>query len=151
MDCGADLKLGDEKTPDGAVSASNKSNSKPYLAPSSTTSSITMTESPAKPVPLDVRAQFGANLFLLSGVELAHVILKLEQECPETLEHLREVTDSNDNNKAIDPPRLEINIDAIPAPLFEELSSYVEARVGTRANEPVKMEEAARPKKKKKT
>lgn len=64
-------------------------------------------------------------------MELAHVILQLERECPEALEHLKE-TSSEEDGRCLDPPRLEINVDALPTLLFEELSKYVEARVGTK-------------------
>jgi hypothetical protein len=156
VDCGADLKPGDEKSPDGAPSSSSKSKDSKQAATPDTPSSVPETSSstatPTKPLPLDTRAQFGANLFLLSGVELAHVIVQLERDCPTALEHLPEV--DGVDGKCLDPPRLEINVDAIPASLFEELSHYVEARVGTKGavETPVKSEDSAsRPKKRKKT
>ena len=139
VNCGVDLKSGDDKAPEGGAASSSSSSKTSNLKQAPPPAPAT-TESPAKPVPLDVRARFGANLFLLSGVELAHVILQLERECPEALEHL---------NAKDDPPRLEINVDAIPDLLFDDLSTYVEGRVGTRDGS-IKAEDS-RPKKKKKT
>ncbi|CAB9525499.1 Bromodomain testis-specific protein [Seminavis robusta] len=131
MDCGADLKDGDESVPDAPPSSTSKSGSsaKDRSAPAAVPSS------PDKPVPLDARARFGANLFLLSGVELAHVIMKLEQECPHVLEHLSDEVVTDETTPGAEPafaPKLEINVDAIDAQLFTELSNFVEERVGSK-------------------
>lgn len=69
---------------------------------------------------LDARARFGSNLFLLSGVELGHVMTTCELECPEALE-----TCGNDRNK------IEINVDAIPTDIFANLNTYVTQKVGS--------------------
>jgi len=68
---------------------------------------------------LDARARFGSNLFLLSGIELGHVITTCELECPEALE-----TCGNDRNK------IEINVDSIPTDIFANLNTYVTQKVG---------------------
>jgi hypothetical protein len=111
--------------------------------------------SPASTNPtLDARTKFGANLFLLSGIELAHVIMTLEQECPYALEHVKEEVqledDPNNNESKAVSPKLEINVDEISHAVFSELSAYVTDKVGTKGHSDVKMDDitASRPKKK---
>jgi hypothetical protein len=159
VDCGADLKDGDEELADAAPSpssragstTSSKDRSTPTNEPTSSATAVTTATDTS--VPLDVRARFGANLFLLSGIELARVIMKLEQECPQVLEHISDelvVEDSTPGSEPIVAPKLEINVDAIENPLFTELSNYVQELVGSKGFH--EMEEAPpRPKKKKKT
>lgn len=72
----------------------------------------------ANTTPLDVRARFGANLFLLSGVELGTVFTDLELHCPEALESWSE-------------SKTEINVDAIPTKIFTRLQKYVNGLVGS--------------------
>jgi hypothetical protein len=69
---------------------------------------------------LDARAKFGANLFLMSGSELGHVMTTLELECPRVLESWEE-------------QKVEINVDEIPPKVFSTLQSYVSSKVGTRS------------------
>jgi hypothetical protein len=69
---------------------------------------------------LDARARLGANLFLLSGSELGHVMTTLEVQCPEVLEMWG--TD-----------KVEILVDDIPSKIFAHLNSYVSDKVGTRS------------------
>jgi len=83
-------------------------------SPSSGPSSV-----PAAPPTLDARARFGSNLFLLSGVELGHVLTTCELECPDALE-----TCGNDRCK------IEINVDDIPTDIFANLNTYVTQKVG---------------------
>jgi hypothetical protein len=69
---------------------------------------------------LDARARLGANLFLLSGSELGHVMTTLEVQCPEVLEMW-------------DKDKVEILVDDIPSKIFAHLNSYVSDKVGTRS------------------
>lgn len=108
---------------------------------------------------LDVRARFGSNLFLLSGVELGYVMTTCELECPEVLESwtsvIRQPTDggsdennndgnnnndnSNNNNltggkkQPLYEANIEINVDAIPSDVFAKLNTYVTSKVGHRS------------------
>lgn len=90
---------------------------------------------------LDSRARLGANIFLLSGVELGHLVTTLELECPNAL-----IEDGS--------TQMEINIDAIPPDVFGRLSKFVESKVGKRslldANHDDDESEERIPKKKKK-
>lgn len=104
------------KTPKSSSSASNLSDSK-----SSPSSSAT-----SKP-PLDARAQFGSNLFLLSGMELGHVISACEDQCPECLENVRGAKGNGDCH-------IEINVDLIPSKVFDVLNAYVSGKVGGGGN-----------------
>jgi len=69
--------------------------------------------------PLDVRARFGANLFLLSGIELGIIISDLESSCP----HVLESWGGTDSSK------IEINVDEIPLKIFTRLQKYVHGLV----------------------
>jgi hypothetical protein len=89
---------------------------------------------PAAPSTLDARARFGGNLFLLSGVELGHVLTTCELDCPDALE-----TVGNDRNK------IEINVDAIPTDIFATLNTYVTHKVGKNGNNDGKSEGASSP------
>ena len=100
-------------TPKSSSKSSSSSSSKAEV--SSPASVALPTEKPT----LDARARFGSNLFLLSGVELGHVITTCELECSEALE-----TCGNDRNK------IEINVDAIPTDIFANLNTYVTQKVG---------------------
>jgi hypothetical protein len=106
----------------------NGSSSKPTSAnkpSSSSKSSKSSKDSSAPPPPvtpsLDTRAKFGANLFLLSGIELGHVMTTLEMECPRVLEIWGE-------------SKVEINVDEIPPKLFAQLTTYVSNKVGTKTH-----------------
>lgn len=74
------------------------------------------------PPTLDARARFGSNLFLLSGVEMGHVLATCELECPEALE-----TCGGKLN-------IEINVDKIPTEVFANLNTYVTSKVGNNNN-----------------
>jgi hypothetical protein len=68
------------------------------------------------PPKLDARAKFAANLLLLSGVHLGHIIQTLEKNCPDALES---------GPKLQIPEKLEIDIDKItPAEVFHTVSQY---------------------------
>jgi hypothetical protein len=105
------------KATNTSTSKSSKSSSSKENAPS--TSEMEPSSSSAGDIPLDDRAKMGANMFLLSGSELGHVMTRLELECPIVLE-------TWDNQK------IEINVDAIPPNIFTSLQSYVSEKVGTR-------------------
>jgi hypothetical protein len=65
---------------------------------------------------LDVRAKLAANLYLLNGVQLGHVISVLEKKCPEALE----------TEPLAVPEKMEILIDKIQPPaLFNSISQFV--------------------------
>lgn len=100
--------------------------------------------SPAKQPPLDVRAQFGANLFLLSGMDLGYVISTCEEECPTALENVRGGDESCCH--------IEINVDKIPPKIFDLLNTYVSNKVGIDATDATSTHSAdvGRPKKKQK-
>ncbi|MGK3752747.1 MAG: hypothetical protein ACI8RD_005052 [Bacillariaceae sp.] len=74
------------------------------------------------PPTLDARARFGSNLFLLSGVEMGHVLATCELECPEALETC--------GGKL----SIEINVDKIPTEVFANLNTYVTSKVGNNNN-----------------
>jgi len=157
VDCGADLTTGFESAPvtssmpdaaDDGSGSNDHTGASPNGGPS------------MAPLPLDTRTRFAANLFLLSGIELAHVIMKLEQQCPHVLEQLTEEVEKDENSGKAISPKLEVNIDAIEPALFEELSAYVLERVGSKGHSDVKVDHVAadvptasksRPKKKRKT
>jgi hypothetical protein len=68
------------------------------------------------PPALDVRSRLAANLLLLNGVELGHVVSLLEQKAPTCLE-MSAVRD-----------KLEINLDALDATIFSEVSAFAAER-----------------------
>jgi hypothetical protein len=90
---------------------------------------------------LDARAKLAANLLLLTGPELGHVISRLEQACPAALEILapdskhavqaaaavhNSKSSSNSNARPCTaiPGKMEIVLDLVEAPLLKELSEY---------------------------
>jgi len=73
------------------------------------------------PPKLDARARFAANLMLLNGVHLGHVVQMLEKQCPAALE----------SEPLQVPQMMEIIIDKIePADTFNAVASYVAEKVG---------------------
>lgn len=129
---GEDLEEGDEPTTksDGANKSSSGSKAK--------VSSSKENPSPAleRPPVLDARARFGANLFLLSGVELGWVFTELELHCP----------------KALDPwgeAKVEINVDEIPSETFSRLNKYVSDLLSTDGTNPTFDSEIPKKKKRK--
>jgi len=73
------------------------------------------------PPKLDARARFAANLMLLNGVHLGHVVQMLEKQCPAALE----------SEPLQVPHMMEIIIDKIePADTFNAVASYVAEKVG---------------------
>lgn len=126
----AEFDVGEDFEPDGAKDTSASSFFKPRSkspkpsggADESSTGrpdSPTMSSLAGTPS-LDARANFAANIFLLSGVELGHVMTKLDLECPKALEAWGEA-------------KMEINVDAIPADVFANVNSYVQTKVGNRS------------------
>jgi hypothetical protein len=93
------------------------------LATASSPSSLRAeTPEPEAPPPtsLDTKAALSERLFLLSGVELGHVITLIEQQAPQALE---DVVGSN---------QVEIVMDALPPRTFAELDKYTRDKVGHR-------------------
>jgi hypothetical protein len=107
-----------------STSTNNKKTSSGTKTPKGSSSSASnLSDGKSSPVAkpsLDARAQFGANLFLLSGMELGHVISTCEEECPECLENVPGGKDCN----------IEINVDLIPTKVFDMLNTYVSGKVG---------------------
>lgn len=139
FDVGEDLmdeERSDENT--SKPSATTTSKSKSLSSKESSASKVEASGSPS----LDARAKFGANIFLLSGVELGHVMTTLELECPKVLE------EGYDDH-------VEINVDAIPPNVFANLNSYVSSKIGNRSlldvNRQDVLEERIPKKKKRKT
>jgi len=87
---------------------------------------------------LDGRAQFGADLFLLSGYELGYVMTQIEKECPQIL-------DSWGHEK------VELNVDAIPTEMYEKLRQYVHSKIGSKRSRKSSESSVGRPKKKKRS
>lgn len=69
---------------------------------------------------LDGKAQLASKIFLLSGMELAHVLTTIENCCPQALD---QVGDSS---------HIEINIDELDVKTFAEIDKYVKDKVATR-------------------
>jgi hypothetical protein len=153
VDVGADLTPGGDAAPETASSTKSASGrdggstskgGDPDDEPSHVASlgafAASRSSSPmpaaAAPPTLDIRARFGANLFLLSGKDLAHVIMRLEQECPHALEHVTEEVeveyeDGGQSEKTVSP-KLEINVDEIDPKVFTELVAYVADKLGAK-------------------
>lgn len=106
----------------GKISKSGRSSSL-NTSLTAASSSLGLSSVPAAPPTLDARARFGSNLFLLSGVELGHVLTTCELECPNALE-----TCGKKRYK------IEINVDAIPTDIFANLNTYVTQKVGNNGN-----------------
>jgi hypothetical protein len=126
-------------------SSKTGSSNKTPKASSGSSDSLKDDLSPVKLPPLDVRAQFGANLFLLSGMELGYVISTCEEECPSALENVRGGDESCCH--------IEINVDHIPSKVFDLLNTYVSGKVGhknTVEASSTHSAEGGRPKKKQK-
>ncbi len=67
---------------------------------------------------MDKKSKFSEKLFRLNGMELGHVIQTIESKCPEALEDIPSPT-----------PQVEINVDALPSPVFKELEAYLQEKV----------------------
>lgn len=83
---------------------------------SSSASLLGNTSVPTAPPALDVRSRLAANLLLLNGIELGHVVSLLEQKAPTCLE----VSSVRD--------KMEINLDALDGAVFSEVSSFAAER-----------------------
>mmetsp|Transcript_132889 Transcript_132889/g.384223 ORF Transcript_132889/g.384223 Transcript_132889/m.384223 type:complete len:249 (-) Transcript_132889:63-809(-) len=110
-DCGEDLD--EDGEPKEAKSPSSSASAPKSVA---STKETVSTASVANSANLDVRARFGANLFLLSGMELGHVFSELELNCPNVLESWGDA-------------KIEINVDEIPDDIFSRLQKYVNGLV----------------------
>jgi hypothetical protein len=106
-------------TPTTTTTTTTTNSSKSKSSTAKESSSSTAVETSGSPS-LDARAKFGANIFLLSGVELGHIMTTLELECPKVLE------EGYDDH-------VEINVDAIPANVFANLNSYLSSKIGSRS------------------
>jgi len=71
---------------------------------------------PPKGIGMDRKSKFSERIFRLNGMELGHVITTIETKCPQALQDL--------------PSSLvEINVDALPPPIFMQLEAYLQERV----------------------
>eukprot|EP00339_Tiarina_fusa_P011598 CAMPEP_0117004476 /NCGR_PEP_ID=MMETSP0472-20121206/5430_1 /TAXON_ID=693140 ORGANISM="Tiarina fusus, Strain LIS" /NCGR_SAMPLE_ID=MMETSP0472 /ASSEMBLY_ACC=CAM_ASM_000603 /LENGTH=247 /DNA_ID=CAMNT_0004705431 /DNA_START=63 /DNA_END=803 /DNA_ORIENTATION=+ len=119
-----EFDVGEDLDPDGAKSNSKSSNKSSKSSGGKDSGTPTGAQSSSSSTPsgtpsLDARATFGTNLFLLSGMELGHVITTLEIECPEVLETWGE-------------QKVEVVVDSIPANVFSSLNSYIVSKVGNK-------------------
>ena len=71
-------------------------------------------------ITLDSKAQLASRIFLLSGVELAHVMTTIENHCPQALDQVG------------DSAHIEINIDALDNKTFAALEKYTKDKISTR-------------------
>lgn len=71
-------------------------------------------------ITLDTKAQLASRIFLLSGLELAHVMTTIENHCPQALEQVG------------DSAHIEINIDELDKKTFAELEKYTKDKVSAR-------------------
>ena len=71
-------------------------------------------------VTLDNKALLASRIFLLSGVELAHVMTTIENHCPDALDQVG------------DSAHIEINIDALDNKTFTDLEKYTKDKISTR-------------------
>lgn len=79
---------------------------------------------------LDAKMKFASNLFLLSGMEIGHVMQVLDLRSPQALDSPCPTAESTDtsheeNKKQSASCEVEINVDAIDAKTFAELDRYV--------------------------
>mmetsp|Transcript_7620 Transcript_7620/g.10948 ORF Transcript_7620/g.10948 Transcript_7620/m.10948 type:complete len:285 (-) Transcript_7620:159-1013(-) len=70
-------------------------------------------------ITLDQKMNLGSNIFLLSGMELGHIMTKIEQKCPVAL-------------VGLGGEHVEINVDALDNRTLNELDRYVREKVGAR-------------------
>mmetsp|Transcript_11241 Transcript_11241/g.17374 ORF Transcript_11241/g.17374 Transcript_11241/m.17374 type:complete len:275 (+) Transcript_11241:190-1014(+) len=70
-------------------------------------------------ITLDQKMNLGSNIFLLSGMELGHIMTKIEQKCPVAL-------------VSLGGEHVEINVDALDNRTLNELDRYVREKVGAR-------------------
>jgi len=93
------------------------------LSASGKSSRGSMSPTPNGPITLDARVALGAKIFKLSGMELGHAINIIELRCPQALVGCGANAAAEDDGLRTD--ELEIDIDAIDSPTFNELSRYV--------------------------
>jgi hypothetical protein len=151
----------DDDDPRGASSRSSNGHRLSHASAMSSNGSVTSnnggggtSSSPSGggPASLDARAQLAANLLLLQGTELGHIIMTLERECPAALEvndsagqhqqqHDGSVNNSNgntttktatSNGRRTLPEKLEIVLDVLEGPLFTKIATYASERATIR-------------------
>lgn len=96
---------------------------------------------------LDVKTKFASNLFLLSGMEIGHVIQVLDLRCPQALDNpnptstnspaaVEAVTIGAEGNKRRKTmsANVEVNVEAIDGRTFGELDRYVKEKMLQRSN-----------------
>eukprot|EP00545_Synedropsis_sp_CCMP1620_P005970 CAMPEP_0119006644 /NCGR_PEP_ID=MMETSP1176-20130426/2438_1 /TAXON_ID=265551 /ORGANISM="Synedropsis recta cf, Strain CCMP1620" /LENGTH=233 /DNA_ID=CAMNT_0006958595 /DNA_START=44 /DNA_END=745 /DNA_ORIENTATION=- len=74
----------------------------------------------ATAITLDSKAQLASKIFLLSGMELSHVVTTIENRCPKALEQVGDST------------HIEINVDALDPRIFMDVEKYVKDKVTSR-------------------
>jgi hypothetical protein len=95
------------------------------------------------PASLDARAQLAANLLLLQGTELGHVLMTLERECPAALEvndagqqQSHSVVNGKSNKTSSSsrsvPEKLEIVLDVLDGALFTKIATYASEKATIR-------------------
>jgi len=114
QDLAPEVSKADASTPDvsskssmGGAENYNRNGNSEKNAPSENSASI------------DTKVHFSTNIFLLSGMELGHVMSKIEQKCPTAL-------------VALGGESVEINVDALDNRILNELDRYVREKVGVR-------------------
>jgi hypothetical protein len=113
VDVGEDLdEFGEPRKEVKSPASVSETKSSQSVSSTRETASATSSAPPA----LDAKAKFGANLFLLSGMELGWVFTELELNCPHVLESWGE-------------SKIEINVDEIPSDIFGRLQKYVDGLV----------------------
>jgi len=96
---------------------------------------------------LDVKTKFASNLFLLSGMEIGHVIQVLDLRCPQALDNpnptstngvaeavARGVVEGGNKRQKTHGSNVEINVEAIDGRTFGELDRYVKEKMLLRSN-----------------
>jgi len=87
---------------------------------------------------LDVKTKFASNLFLLSGMEIGHVLQVLDLRCPQALDNPSTTTGTNDDHdgdmKRKATTNVEINVEVIDTRTFAELDRYVKEKMLLRSN-----------------
>jgi Bromodomain/Bromodomain extra-terminal - transcription regulation len=108
------------------VGESNATNSNTITTGATSTTATTVNSNADSQRPLqgmttlDSKAQVASKIFLLSGVELAHVLTTLENQCPMALDQVG------------DSANIEINIDALDSKTFADIEKYIMDCVSSR-------------------
>lgn len=102
---------------------------------------------------LDVKTKFASNLFLLSGMEMGHVIQVLDLRCPQALDNPNPErsttngdaaeavvargggsTGGSNGKRTTHGANVEVNVEGIDARTFGELDRYVKEKMLSRSN-----------------